>query len=121
MGLQRFAPWSGLSGSFTMSMEYRWGHMGETNLTQRPCLPSSRSQIRQISSNLDEKTSENYSIEAMVSRFESVVTRTLAGERNIEVSSKNRLTLAPWCDVQGDSIYDDYTATSSKYPELTAQ
>ena len=71
-------------------------------------LDSGRSQI-----------SEKYSHEAMVSEFESVITRFLGSERNIVESNNGRLTLAPWCDVQGDRIYDDYEAAAQRYPELT--
>jgi glycosyltransferase involved in cell wall biosynthesis len=63
--------------------------------------------------------SAKYSQEAMISEFESVVTRFLGNERNITESNNGRLMLAPWCDIQNDRIYDDYAAAARQYPELT--
>jgi len=71
-------------------------------------LESGRSQI-----------SAKYSDEAMISDFESVITRFLGSERNITESNNGRLSLAPWCDIQNDRIYDDYDAAARQYPELT--
>lgn len=71
-------------------------------------LESGRSQI-----------SAKYSQEAMISEFESVITRLLGQEREIKESNNGRLTLAPWCDIQNDRIYDDYEAAARRYPELT--
>jgi glycosyltransferase involved in cell wall biosynthesis len=71
-------------------------------------LESGRSQI-----------SAKYSHEAMISDFESVITRFLGSERNITESNNGRLSLAPWCDIQNDRIYDDYDAAACQYPELT--
>ena len=71
-------------------------------------LKSGRSQI-----------SKTYSQEAMISEFESVITRFLGPRRNITESNNGRLTLAPWCDTQNDRIYNDYEAAARQYPELT--
>jgi len=71
-------------------------------------LESGRSQI-----------SGNYSQEAMISEFESVITRLLGSERSITESNNGRLRLTPWCDIQNDRIYDDYDAAARRYPELT--
>jgi glycosyltransferase involved in cell wall biosynthesis len=63
--------------------------------------------------------STKYSHEAMISGFESVITRFLGSQRTITESNNGRLTLAPWCDIQDDLIYDDYAAAARQYPELT--
>ena len=71
-------------------------------------LESGRSQI-----------SANYSQAAMILEFESVITRFLGSQRTITESNNGRLTLAPWCDIQDDRIYDDYATAARQYPELT--
>ncbi len=63
--------------------------------------------------------SDQYLAETMISEFESMITHTLGVTRSITVSSSNRLALAPWCDIQGERIYDDYAATTQQFPELT--
>lgn len=66
------------------------------------------------------RIAEKYSAETMISEFESIITRTLGDQRKITNSSNSRLALAPWCDLQGDRIYDDYAAEARrKFPELT--
>ncbi len=66
-----------------------------------------------------EKITERFSLEVMVSEFESVITKFLPGERKISLAGNGRLELAPWCEVQDDRIYDDYAAASVQFPELT--
>ena len=66
-----------------------------------------------------EQITARFSVDTMISEFESVITRFQAGERKIGSSDDNQLELAPWCDVQAGSIYDDYRATSLQFPELT--
>jgi glycosyltransferase involved in cell wall biosynthesis len=65
------------------------------------------------------RITEKYSSETMISEFESMITHALSAKRNISTSGSSRLTLAPWCDIQGERIYDDYAATAKQFPELT--
>jgi hypothetical protein len=48
----------------------------------------------------------------MISRYESVITGPLAARRSVRVDNAGWLELTPWCDIQGDHIYDDYAASS---------
>jgi glycosyltransferase involved in cell wall biosynthesis len=54
--------------------------------------------------------SAKYPMESMISGYESVLSESLKGERQITIGESGRLVLAPWCDIQGDRIYDDYRA-----------
>ena len=56
----------------------------------------------------------------MVEGYESVISRTLSEARKIELAADDQLLLAPWCDIQGQEIYDDYTATRLQYPHLVS-
>ncbi len=58
--------------------------------------------------------------ESMVEGYESVISRTLSEARKIELAGEDQLLLAPWCDIQGQEIYDDYTATHLQYPHLVS-
>jgi glycosyltransferase involved in cell wall biosynthesis len=61
---------------------------------------------------------EKYPAEKMISEFESVITRSLSGERRISRPDNNRLALAPWCAVLDNRVYNDYTASFKEFPEL---
>jgi glycosyltransferase involved in cell wall biosynthesis len=61
-----------------------------------------------------------YSQDKMISEFEDVMTHTIPEKRQIKVSPGNRLKLAPWCYVDGEAVFDDYTSAWNDYPELTA-
>jgi glycosyltransferase involved in cell wall biosynthesis len=61
-----------------------------------------------------------YSPESMVEGYESVISRTLSEARKVELAADDQLLLAPWCDIQGQEIYDDYTATRLQYPHLVS-
>lgn len=62
-----------------------------------------------------------YSFDAMISGYERAIAGELGERRFVQVDGEiERLELAPWCDVHGDRIYDDYAALTGAYPELTA-
>jgi glycosyltransferase involved in cell wall biosynthesis len=60
-----------------------------------------------------------YSPESMISEYESVISRSLTGARKIQFATDDTLVAAPWCDLQGDRIYNDYDAAMQTYPRLT--
>ncbi|MBT3995746.1 MAG: glycosyltransferase family 4 protein [Chloroflexi bacterium] len=64
--------------------------------------------------------SHDYSPESMNQGYESVISRALPDKRKIELLADDQLSLAPWCDIQGEEIYDDYTATRLQYPQLVS-
>ena len=62
---------------------------------------------------------DRYDYQQMINGYESVITGKLSPARSIEVpEGESLLRLAPWCDIQGDGIYDDYTAMNEPYPNL---
>ena len=61
---------------------------------------------------------ETFSPQAMVEGYERVISRRLSERRDISVNEDNQLQLAPWTDVQGDRIFNDYTSESARYPKV---
>jgi glycosyltransferase involved in cell wall biosynthesis len=64
------------------------------------------------------QVSVRYGYQQMIDGYESIITGTLSPARPIVRPEGDFFELAPWCDVQSDSIYDDYTAESREFPEL---
>ncbi|MBT5476651.1 MAG: glycosyltransferase family 4 protein, partial [Chloroflexi bacterium] len=65
--------------------------------------------------------SAQYSYAAMISGYEKSITGSLNEVRSISNSSTDQLTLAPWCDVQGSRIYDDYAVDYYQFDELVKE
>lgn len=65
-----------------------------------------------------EKIKARYSHDEMISSFESVITRTLGGTRNVIKLDNDRLELVPWCAVVGKRIYNDYDSSFHDFPKL---
>ena len=64
--------------------------------------------------------SHAYSPYSMIQGYELIISQTLSDERKIELVADDQLSFAPWCDIQGQEIYDDYTATRLQYPHLVS-
>ncbi len=62
-----------------------------------------------------------YSSEAMITGYESAITGRLPQHRSLRKISESQWELAPWCDVQGNRIYDDYAGEFRRFTRLTAE
>ncbi len=65
-----------------------------------------------------EQIARRYLYSEMITGYESTITGPLTGPRSIRKLS-GTLKVAPWCDVLGEQIYDDYAAESRRFPVLT--
>lgn len=67
------------------------------------------------------QVSDRYGYQQMIDGYESAITGSLSSVRTIARSDDEVFELAPWCEVQSDSIYDDYSAESRIFPELVRE
>jgi glycosyltransferase involved in cell wall biosynthesis len=68
-----------------------------------------------------QQVASQYSHSAMIDGYEKSITGSLADVRSITNLSADELTLAPWCDVQGGRIYDDYAADYYQFDNLVKE
>ena len=97
----------GIDGIFLESYDWAPVTAHSVNLAitcSDDAIASGRAQIR-----------AKYPMKSMISGYESLLSESLVGERQITVVDGGRLALAPWCDIQGDQIYDDYRASRRIY------
>tara|TARA_Y100000588_G_C14252662_1_gene924135 strand:- start:1514 stop:2905 length:1392 start_codon:yes stop_codon:yes gene_type:complete len=65
------------------------------------------------------KIAAQYSLESMIAGYESAITKPLIGQRSVMLERDDYLCLAPWCDLQEQFIFSDYSGEAGFYPELT--
>ncbi len=63
--------------------------------------------------------SAHYSFESMIEGYESAITEPLIGQRSIMLERDGDLDLAPWCDLQEQFIFNDYSGETEFYPQLS--
>jgi len=66
-----------------------------------------------------QQISAHYSFESMIEGYESAITKPLTGQRSIVLERDGYLDLAPWCDLQEQFIFDDYSGEIGFYPQLS--
>ncbi|WFG40089.1 glycosyltransferase [Candidatus Lucifugimonas marina] len=59
-----------------------------------------------------------FSFDAMISGYENAIAGDLGNTRDIRYASDDIVELAPWCEVSGDLIYDDYAGRSQTFTLL---
>ena len=66
-----------------------------------------------------QQISAQYSFESMIEGYESAITKPLSGQRSVKLERDGSLDLAPWCDVQEQFIFNDYSGEAGFYPRLS--
>ena len=66
-----------------------------------------------------QQISAQYSFESMIEGYESAITKPLTGQRSVMLGRDGYLDLAPWCDLQGQFIFNDYSGEAGFYPRLS--